>query len=206
MLKLLPDAADRLAKRMTKTASLADRLKAMQVVHELELESQMGSAVLELCADEHAKVRSKAVSLLIGVSHLAPDALIDRLLIDPDPRVRANAIEVLESRFHAQWVPILVERARHGTNRERGNAIKVLHRLKASAFASALAAMLRDTRPEHRVSGMWVLRQTNWWGLIGDVGKMARADPSVAVRRYALGVLQAAQAASKAAAGQGLAA
>ncbi len=85
---------------------------------------------------------------------------------------------------------MLVQRARVGNNRERANAIKVLHRLRLGAFDTALAGMLNDPRPEHRISAMWALKETGWWSLLGEIGKMAKSDPNLRVRRYALAVLK----------------
>jgi hypothetical protein len=50
--------------------------------------------------------------------------------------------------------------------------------------------MLRDGRAEHRISAMWTLRQIGWWQLLGEVGRMAKADDDIRVRRYALNVLK----------------
>jgi hypothetical protein len=189
MLKLLPDAAQRLARRLG-SGPVDQRLKAMTIAQELNLADPLKESLLALCGDPHPRLRSKAVSVLGDVPAMAPDALIERLLSDTDARVRANTIEVLEAKHRSQFVPVLIQRARAGTNRERANAIKVLHRLRMGIFAESLQAMLRDERPEHRVSAMWALRQTGWWNLIGEVGRLAKEDANLRVRRYALGVLK----------------
>jgi hypothetical protein len=44
----------------------------------------------------------------------------------------------------------------------------------------------------HRVSALWALRQVRWWARLGEVGRMAREDADVGVRRFALGVLKGA--------------
>ena len=85
---------------------------------------------------------------------------------------------------------MIVQRARAGTNRERANAVKALHRLRLVTVGPLLTAMLRDPRPEHRVSGLWLLRQIGWWPLLAEVGKLAKEDSNLRVRRYALGVLK----------------
>jgi len=191
MLKLLPDSMVRLAKKLT-SAPIEQRLRAMQMIQELKLAEAMVQPLLAICSDPNPRLRSRAISLLADVPAMAPDALVEQLLSDTDARVRANAIEVLESRHQADFVPILIHRARSGSNRERANAIKVLHKLRMNVFGASLQAMLIDPRPEHRISSMWALKQTGWWNLIGEVGKMAKADPDLKVRRYALGILKAA--------------
>jgi len=104
--------------------------------------------------------------------------------------VRANAIEVMENRPQAQLLPVLTQRALSTNSRERANAIKALHAMKVSASASQLIGMLRDGRPEHRISALWTLRQIGWWQLLNEVGRVAKDDSNLKVRQYALGVLK----------------
>jgi HEAT repeat protein len=190
MLKLLPDAIQRLQRRL-KTGTAEQRLKAMQIAQELKLAEPLSEQLIALCNDPHPRLRSKAVGVIGDLPAIASDALIERLLTDTDSRVRANTIEVLESKHKTEFVPVLIQRARIGSNRERANAIKVLHHLHVGVFGAALQGMLSDERPEHRISAMWALKQTGWWNLISEVGRMAKEDNNLRVRRYALTVLKA---------------
>jgi HEAT repeat protein len=189
MLKLLPDAAMRLSRRLT-AGPVEQRVKAMQIVQELGLSESMRQAILPLCSHPHAKVRSKAVSLVGEVQSVGPDLLLEKVLSDADPRVRANAIEVLETRRATQYVPLLAQRARSAHSRERANAIKAMHHMRVSTASSQLLVMLRDERAEHRISALWALRQIGWWQLVNEVGRIAKEDTNLRVRRYALGVLR----------------
>jgi HEAT repeat protein len=116
--------------------------------------------------------------------------LVERLLNDGDARVRANTIEVLEAKADPRFVPVLTERARSAAGRERANAIKALHRMRVSTVNGQLGHMLRDGRAEHRISALWALRQIGWWQLLGEVGRLAKSDDDIRVRRYALNVLK----------------
>ena len=189
MLKLLPDAAAVLARRMV-GGPPEQKLLALLIAHDLNLAESCKDSLLAACDDASPRVRSRAVTLLGQVPAMAPDALVERLLSDPDSRVRANAVEVLEAHHRETFIPILIQRARTGSNRERANAIKVMFKLRMNAFSQALQLALIDPRPEHRISAMWALRQTGWWGLIGEVGRMAKSDVDLRVRRYAVGVLK----------------
>jgi hypothetical protein len=189
MLKLLPDATLRLSRRLSGGA-VEQRVKAMQVVQELGLSETMRDSILPLCSHPEAKVRSKAVTLMAEVAAISPDVLLDKALNDADPRVRANAIEVLETRRTTEYVPLLVQRARSSHNRERANAIKAMHKMKVSTASGQLLLMLRDDRPDHRISALWTLRHIGWWQLLNEVGKLAKDDSNLRVRRYALGVLR----------------
>jgi HEAT repeat protein len=189
MLKLLPDATARLSRRLT-GGTIEQRLKAMQLAQELGLADALREPLLTLVGHSNPKVRSKAVVLVGGLPSVKPEVLLERALEDVDGRVRSNAIEVLEAQKSTQFLPTLLQRARSAHNRERANAIKALHRMKLGTVGPELLAMLRDARPEHRVSAMWLLNEIGWWKLIGEVGRLARTDTNLRVRRYALGVLK----------------
>ena len=189
MLKLLPDAVQRLQRRALAGAP-EQRVKALQIIQELGIASAMQEALMQLCTDSNPRIRSKAVTALGEVPTAPSDLLVERLLNDTDARVRANAVEVLEARGDPQFVPVLAQRAMASTGRERANAIKAMHRMKVGAAGSSLLTMLRDERPEHRISALWALRQIGWWQLLNEVGNLAKADGNVRVRRYAVGVLK----------------
>jgi HEAT repeat protein len=189
MLKLLPDAEQRLHRRAV-TGPSEQRVKALQIAQELGIAEGLRHVLVQLCADASARVRSKATSVLGAVPGSHTDVLIERLINDPDARVRANAIEVLEGRTDQRIVEILAERALAANGRERANAVKAMCRLKVSTAGRQLIEMLRDSRAEHRISALWALRQIGWWQLINEVGRLAKSDDNVRVRRYALGVLK----------------
>jgi HEAT repeat protein len=189
MMKILPDAVQRLGRRLG-SGPIEQRLKAMQVAQDLELGEALMQHLLPLCQHPHPKVRSKAVAILSEIKSVPPQVVLEKALHDGDARVRANAIEVLEAQRSEEFVPLLVERARSSHNRERANAIKAMSKMKVSTAATQLLAMLRDPRPEHKISALWTLRQIGWWALLNEVGRLAKADENLRVRRYALGVLK----------------
>jgi HEAT repeat protein len=189
MLKLLPDAVQRLSRRLA-SGPIEQRLKAMQMTHELGLADQLREPLALLAAHQHPKVRSKAIGVLGAIESIPMEQLLDKVLNDPDSRVRANAIEALEARPAAQFIPLLAARAKSNHNRERANAIKALHRLKVGNVGPQLIQMLHDERPEHRISAMWALKQMGWWKLLQEVGSLAKDDNNMRVRRYAVGVLK----------------
>jgi HEAT repeat protein len=188
---MLPDATQRLGRRIA-SGAVDQRLQAMQITQELGLGELLRPAILQACSDPNAKLRSKAISLLGDMGSIPPEAVLDRVLNDTDPRVRANTIELLEAQKKTEFLPLLAQRARAGTsgNRERANAIKAMHHMKVKNANVALMGMLEDQRPEHRISGLWALKAIGWWQLLNQVGKLAKDDENLRVRRYALTVLK----------------
>jgi len=189
MLKLVTDAPQRLARRLT-SGPMEQRLKALQITQELGLSQALRESVVPLTTHAHPKVRSKAVMVLGDVPGTSVELLMERIVRDTDARVRANAIEVLENHQTPQLINLLAERSKTTNSRERANAIKALNHMKVGNVGPALSAMLQDPRPEHRISALWALKQMGWWKMLGDVGRMAKEDSNLRVRRYALGVLK----------------
>lgn len=191
LLKVLPDSMHRIDRRM-RSGPVEQRLRAITMAQETGAAEVLAPTLLQLCQDPHPVVRSKAVAAAGALSSVPADVVLTRALSDLDPRVRANAIEVLETRRQEQYVPLLTQRARSSANRERANAIKALHSMRVVTASSQLLNMLHDQRPEHRISALWALRQIGWWQLLRDVARLAREDPVPRVRRYAAAVLRAA--------------
>jgi len=189
MLKILPDALARLSRKLG-SGPVEQRVKGMQIVQELGLAEALRNSLLPLCSHPHARVRSKAVSVVGDVPSMATDLILDKVLNDSDGRVRANAIEVLEAKQAQEYVPLLAQRARSSHNRERANAIKAMGKMKVVTASNQLLSMLRDQRSDHRISAMWALRQIGWWNLLNEVGRIAKTDPDTRCKRYALTVLR----------------
>jgi len=189
MFKVLPDSVARLERRL-RSGPIEQRIKAIAIAQELGAADALAPVIMQLCQDAHPKLRSKAVGLLGELKSVPPEVVLEKALADSDSRVRANAIEVLEHHRTEQYVPLLTNRARAASNRERANAIKALHRMRVGTASTQLLNMLKDERPEHRISALWALRQIGWWQMIHEVGHLAKDDPNLRVRRYAMAVLR----------------
>jgi HEAT repeat protein len=182
--KLLPDALLRLSRKLN-NGPLDHRLKALQVAQELEVVDLLRETILSLTNAENAKLRSKAVLVAGTLKDGVPEVLLEKALSDPDGRVRANAIEVLETMGRRDFVPLLAQRARSAHNRERANAIKALVSMKVEAASPQLVLMLRDMRPEHRISALWLVKRMGMFRLLTEIARLAREETDVRVKRYA---------------------
>ena len=182
--KLLPDALLRLGRKLS-GGGPEQRIKALTVTAELALADAVRDAVLALVCHDSPKVRSKAVTVAGTLTESVPDLMLEKALSDPDARVRANAIEVLEKTRRDDFIPLLAQRARATNNRERANAIKALHSLKVSAALPQLMLMLRDDRPEHRISALWAARHVGFYRMLTEVLRLSKEERDPRVRRYA---------------------
>ena len=189
MLKVLSDGIKRLERKI-RSGPVDQRIKAISIAQELQVGDALEQVLNHACADPNPKLRSKAVLLLAEITGTPPEQLLEKVLHDVDPRVRANAIEVLEAKHRVEYVPLLTSRARSPHSRERANAIKALASMRMAAAAPHLIQMMQDERPEHRISGLWALREMGVWNMVNEVGKLAKADPNLRVRRYAMAVLR----------------
>ena len=189
MLKVLSDGLKRLERKI-RSGPVDQRIKAISIAQELQVGDPLEAVLKQACADPNPKLRSKAVLVLAEITGTPPEVLLEKVLHDVDPRVRANAIEVLEAKHRVEYVPLLTSRARSPHSRERANAIKALASMRMAAAAPHLIQMMQDERPEHRISGLWALREMGVWNMVNEVGKLAKDDPNLRVRRYAMAVLR----------------
>ena len=67
---------------------------------------------------------------------------------------------------------------------------EALASMRIAAAAPQLIQMMQDERAEHRISGLWALREIGVWNMVNEVGKLAKDDPNLRVRRYAMTVLR----------------
>ena len=191
MLKLLPDGLERLTRKI-EGGGAAQRVRALQIADELDQTGVLAGVIVAACAAADGRVRSKAVRLLGRVN--TPDAAraLSASLGDADARVRSNAIEAACDRPDAAELrPVLHPRARAGQHRERATAIRALHRLGDTDQRQPLRQLIGHPHPAERIAGMWALRQTGTWSLLGEVAQLARADPDAGARRYALTMIKA---------------
>lgn len=183
--KLLPDAGLRLARKM-RLPDPEKCVKALAVAEELGVADEVREAVLRLVNHDSAKVRSKAVVVAGGLKGEAPAGLLEAAISDPDARVRSNAIEVAEATGRVDLAPQVAARVASSVPRERANAIKALYSMRVDAAVPQLHRMLKDQRPEHRISAMWATRQAGIYNLVREIVTIAREERDPRVRRYAV--------------------
>ena len=103
-------------------------------------------------------VRSKAAKLLTIASRRA--TLAAKLLLDPDPRVQASAVEALWTFDEEEATPIMIAASRAKNHRVVGNAAIGLYRLNNLVSLRIIWGMVRHPDPQTRIAGVWVMGET----------------------------------------------
>lgn len=79
------------------------------------------------------------------------------MLAHPDPRVRANAVEVFDEAGAEKHLPHLLPLLHDDNNRVRSNAVKAVHRFAQPQVTACLADMLKSELVSMRESALYAL-------------------------------------------------
>lgn len=190
-LKLDRDDRQRLTGKL-RDERAENRLRAVSMIRALGLADRFAAELIDRLEDVDGKVASSAAAALgsAGATEQMISAL-GKVLDHPDDRVRSNAIESLRRLGRLECSePRLLRLAREGGNRSRATALWAMLQQPTEQSMAAMAAMLNDPRPAHRLSALWVVNRTRPLALIRRVTDLARRDPEIAVRRAARRITQ----------------
>ena len=148
------------------------RLQAISMARRLNRGDQCLEELKRLAKDKNRKVRSCAVAalgeLFPSATNATDNSLLDALR-DTDARVKANAIEALETCRAQENSNRLLQFTHHENNRVRANAIKALLNWKVDSARDSMKIMLRDPRLSHRRSACWAVRKLQDTSLVNPV-------------------------------------
>lgn len=167
----------------------ADVLRALAIMQTLNQGGLFEAALMTLTNHDDPNIASAAVKALDATASPKAHGALQIALNHDDSRVRANAVEALEQARSTKHVLRLSAMAQEEANRPRANAIKALMSLKFQDAMNALAKMLNDPRPEHRVSALWLVRQMGVVDLASDVAELAISDADDQVKTRAADVV-----------------
>ena len=132
--------------------------------------------VIKLLRHPSPNVRSKA-ALVIGRVSKTPHVM-EEFLSQPDPRVRANAIEALWGMDSAKARAVLRDAADDPNNRVAGNALLGLYRVGETFAISRILQMAAHPSTEFRTTAAWVMTQTGSPRFLPALAQMVReTDP-----------------------------
>ena len=186
--RLVPDLAEQLAGRLADVKP-AERLQALRVIGLCDIAGSLAEQILPCCQDNDPHVRSAAVKLLGQIPGPQSEQTVREALVDPDRRVRANAVEAIESQQSHSAVGDLTAMQDDRDNRIRANALKALMAMNFADARDNLQRMLADPSPDHRLSALWVVEQTGWLKPAMQVLQLAQRDGDRRIRCRALRTL-----------------
>ncbi len=165
------------------------KLRAIQIVDELRLLENVELELLSIVRGDDSFAAAAATTVLGRIDSPASTDVITACLQHPNARVRANAIEAINSCKSATvdksvctQLEILTTDAE---NRPRANAIYALSHIDQEASSDCLSEMLCDKRPMHRISALWVVGQLEFVSNAHHVSSIALHDESKPVRKRA---------------------
>jgi len=168
-------------KRVCVEGSTDEKTRGFALAKRLMLLDEIEGELINAIRSDDERLVSNAVLLLGRLKGPGPVAALKYTLQHSSDRVRANAVEAFAS--SAERSDELRVYMNDGSARVRANAIR--HFLKAgdtSAPAeSALAEMLGDPRPGHRLSALWAAESAVALSLAGRIDDLSKADPDAQV-------------------------
>ena len=187
LLKLDGRVADHLAGRLI-GRDVNGQLQATQMVQQLNLAGRFSESLARLARQGHKVVRSAAAMTLGDVDDFNAARTLARCLDDEDPRVQANSVEALAKR--GGEASAVLDKADSPHNRVRANAVHWLINADHEQGPMALAAMLTDRRPMHRISALWVVKDLEYAPAVTLLHQLATLDPDTKVRARAATIAQ----------------
>jgi HEAT repeat protein len=164
-----------------------DAPRLMEVLCEIGDPSRMMASMLRLLRHPNPYLRSKAVKV-VGRGSKSPKWVRQRLS-EPDPRVRANAIESLWSVNTAEARSLLqFATTEDGHNRVVANALLGLYYLGDPSVLGALVKMIQDESGVVRSSAAWAMGETGDIRFQEPLRRMLN-DPDPIARRRAFAAI-----------------
>jgi len=167
-------------RELIRRGEAAPRIRAMQLAWRLRLDQDVELELLKALADPDAKIVASAVLALRRLPTSAAHSALLACVDHQDPRVAANAIEALAWRKPEH--PRVQMATEHDTARTRANALRAgITGAKERDAQRGLERMLGDTRPEHRVSALWVAQRTGQTGLSRTIAGVLETESDARV-------------------------
>jgi hypothetical protein len=179
-------------RRRVVNGSRQQRLRAIVLARQLNLLPHAELELLACLTGDDSRVAATAASALGEVESPASADALTACLDHPDGRVQANAVEAIDRRLPwrgavealAAGVEPVQKLLGAEANRSRANALRTLLRA-GCAQPRQVAEMLRDERPLHRISGIWLVGKLRLTEVQEEVEKLATRHESPPVQQRA---------------------
>jgi len=172
--------------------------RVLVLLHSIPENPRILPMVIKLLRHPSPNVRSKA-ALVIGRVSKTPQ-LIEGLLSEPDPRMRANAVESLWGMDSAGVRAVLLEAAEDPNNRVVGNALLGLYGLGDTGAILRILRMAAHPKAEFRATAAWAMARTGNPRFLPALAQMVREGDRTARTWVFRAIAKLKQTASEAAA------
>ena len=181
MVRTLLDTKDLSSREdLEKRADTERGLRLLEIMAAISDGARILPVMAQLLRHPSSKVRSKA-ALLVGRSNKNYQWVEQRQL-EPDPRVRSNALESLWGVDSEGARQVLWAASADPDNRAAGNAIYGLYQLGEAGAIPLILRMLEHAQEEFRTTAVWIIGETGdprflpvLANLMGDVETKIRA-------------------------------
>ncbi len=161
------------------------QLASIRLIRRLSCVPRVQPVIIELTSAADPFIASSAVAALVQGSGDDREHALAHALEHHHPRVRANAIDVMAATPDPARVNIVRQFIVDRDNRLRANAVVAASRSNDSSSDSALASMLRDDDPMHRISALWASQSLGGRAPLREIRAMAAVDDVEEVRKRA---------------------
>ena len=161
---------------------------ALQLVRMFNLAADVELELLAVAADSDSRLISTVMILFGEIRSEASLAAILAGLQHPNSRVRSNAVEALQHRGDIRaedYRASLRLYVSSDENRLRANAAKAIGVIDAEESDRQIKIMLKDPRPMHRMSALWVAERVGRLECAREVANLAKNDDFELVRKRA---------------------
>lgn len=161
------------------------RIRAIRLARRVGAAAECELELLGAAAGDDARVAATAARALGGLSSSSALEALAKCAQHGDGRVRASAIEAAGREETLD--SIVIEAMDEPCARARANAVRVMLKKEGSGghASEALAAMLTDSRADHRVSGLWAAQRLGRTELAQRVAGLATEEGEGPVREGA---------------------
>lgn len=139
--------------------------RGLEILGAIASPGRLAGVLRNALAQADPEIRSKAALALNR--HADGTAMAEKLAIDADPRVRANAIEALWGRKTAGVEAILKRALEDRHHRVVANAAYGLYLIDPQRYLVALEVLLEHSKASFRIAAAWMVRK------IGDPKNLA---------------------------------
>lgn len=167
--------------------------RMMEILIQISDGARIFPFLIKLAKHANTHLQSKAV-LMIGLMNRNVK-WVQKRLTEPDPRVRANAVESLWGIDTDEVRQLLRSTARDTDNRAAGNAVIGLYRLGDCSAIPELVRMAEHESRRFRTTAVWIMGETRDPRFTKTLARMV-GEPNAEIRTRAFAALSKIRAAT----------